>query len=33
MGSVTKSFMRKGYLIYEEIRKYLTIYEVAGGHI
>ncbi len=27
MGLVAKSFMRKGFLIYEEIRKYLTIYE------
>jgi hypothetical protein len=29
MGSGTKSYMRKGLLIYEEMRKYLTIYEVA----
>jgi hypothetical protein len=27
MGSVAKSFVRKGFLIYEEMRKYLTIYE------
>ncbi len=27
MGSVAKSHMRKGFLIYEEMRKYLTIYE------
>ncbi len=27
MGSVAKSCMRKGFLIYEEMRKYLTIYE------
>jgi hypothetical protein len=27
IGSVTKSYMRKGFLIYEEMRKYLTIYE------
>jgi hypothetical protein len=26
MGSVAKSY-REGFLIYEEIRKYLTIYE------
>ncbi len=25
MGSVAKSFMRKGFLIYEEMRKYLVI--------
>jgi hypothetical protein len=24
-GSVAKSYMRKGFLIYEEMRKYLTI--------
>ncbi len=29
MGSVTKSCMRKGFLIYEEMRKYLVIYEEA----
>ncbi len=33
MGSVAKSYMRKGFLIYEEMRKYLTIYEEAVGHI
>jgi hypothetical protein len=27
MGSVAKSYMRKGFLVYEEMRKYLTIYE------
>ncbi len=27
MGSVAKSYMRKGFLIYEEMRKYLTKYE------
>jgi hypothetical protein len=27
MGAVTKSYMRKGFLIIEEMRKYLTIYE------
>jgi hypothetical protein len=26
MGAVTKSYMRKGFLIYEEMRKYLTIH-------
>jgi hypothetical protein len=29
MGSVAKSFMRKGFLIYEEMRKYLGIYKEA----
>jgi hypothetical protein len=35
MGSVTKSYMRKGFLKYEEMRKYLTIYEedVTISHI
>ncbi len=27
MESVAKSYMRKGFLIYEEMRKYLVIYE------
>jgi hypothetical protein len=26
MGSGTKSYMRKGFLIYEEMRKHLTLY-------
>jgi hypothetical protein len=26
-GAVAKSYMRKGFLIYEDMRKYLTIYE------
>jgi hypothetical protein len=26
-GVVAKSYMRKGFLIYEEMGKYLTIYE------
>ena len=26
MGSVAKSYMRKGFLKYEEMRKYLFIY-------
>jgi hypothetical protein len=26
-GSVAKSYMRKGFLIYEEMRKYFPIYE------
>jgi hypothetical protein len=28
-----KSYMRKGFLIYEEMRKYSTIYEEAGSPI
>jgi hypothetical protein len=31
--AVAKSFMRKGFLIYEIMRKYLTIYEEAVSHI
>jgi hypothetical protein len=27
MGSVAKSYMRKAFLVFEEMRKYLTIYE------
>jgi hypothetical protein len=33
MGSVAKSYMRKGFLIYEEMRKYLAIYEEVVSHI
>jgi len=33
MGSGAKSYMRKGFLIYEEMRKYFTIYEKAVRHI
>jgi hypothetical protein len=37
MGSVAKSYMyklyiMKGFLIYEEMRKYLTIHEEAVSH-
>jgi hypothetical protein len=32
-GAVAKSYMRKGFLIHEERRKYLTIYEEAISHI
>jgi hypothetical protein len=32
MGSVAKSYMRKGFLKYEEMRKYLPIYEEAVSH-
>jgi hypothetical protein len=33
MGLVAKSYMRVGFLIYEEMRKYLPIYEEAVSHI
>jgi hypothetical protein len=34
IGSVAKSYMRRGILIYEEMRKYLTtIYEEAVSHL
>jgi hypothetical protein len=33
MGAVAKSYMRKGFLIYEEMRKYLVIYEEAVSHV
>jgi hypothetical protein len=33
MGAVAKSFMRKGFLLYEEMHKYLVIYEEDFGHI
>jgi hypothetical protein len=33
MGAVAKSYMRKGLLIFEEMRKYLVIYEEAVSHI
>jgi hypothetical protein len=32
-GAVAKSYMRKGFLIYEEMRKYLTIYVEAVSHL
>ncbi len=32
MGAVAKSYMKKGFLIYEEMRKYLVIYEEAVSH-
>ncbi len=32
-GAVAKSNMRKGFLIYEEMGKYLTVYEEAVSHI
>jgi hypothetical protein len=33
MGVVAKSYMRKDFLIYEEMRKYTVIYEEAVSHI
>ncbi len=33
MGSGAKSLIRKGFLIYKEMRKYLTIFEEAVSHI
>jgi hypothetical protein len=33
MGAVAKSYMRKGFLIYEEMHKYLVIYEEAVSHL
>jgi hypothetical protein len=31
--AVARPFMRKGFLIYEEMRKYFPIYEEAVSHI
>jgi hypothetical protein len=31
-GAVAKLYMRKGFLIYEEMHKYFTIYEEAVSH-
>jgi hypothetical protein len=33
MGAVAKSYMRKGFLIYDEMHNYLVIYEKAVIHI
>ncbi len=33
VGSVAKSYLRKGFLIYEEMGKYLTTYEEAISNI
>ncbi len=33
MRSCAKSYVRKGFLIYEEMDKYLVIYEEAVSHI
>ncbi len=32
-GAVAKSSMRKGFLIYKEMRKYFPAYEEAVSHI
>jgi hypothetical protein len=32
-GAVAKSYMRNGFLIYEEMRKYFPIYEEAVSHL
>jgi hypothetical protein len=32
-GAVAKSYLRNGLLIYEEMCKYITIYEEAISHI
>ncbi len=32
-GAVAKSYMRRGFLIYEEMRKYFPIYEEAISHL
>jgi hypothetical protein len=32
-GAVAKSYIRKGFLIYEEMRKYFLISEEANRHI
>jgi hypothetical protein len=33
MGAIAKSYIRKGFLMYEEKRKYLVIYEEAVSRI
>ncbi len=33
MGAAAKPYMRKAFLIYEKMRKYLVIYEEAVSHI
>ncbi len=33
MGSVAESYVRKGFLIFEEMRKYLVIFEEPVSHI
>jgi hypothetical protein len=31
-GAVAKTYMRQGFLIYEELLKYFPIYEEAASH-
>jgi hypothetical protein len=33
MGSGAKSYLKKGFLVYEEMRKFFPIYEKAVSHI
>ncbi len=33
MEAVAKSYMRKGFLIYEEMRRYFPLYEGTASHI
>ncbi len=33
IGAVAKLYMKKGFLIYEEMRKYFPIYEEAVSHM
>jgi hypothetical protein len=32
-GAVAKSYIRKGFLIYEKMQKYFSIYKEAVSHI
>ncbi len=32
-GAVAKSYIRNGFLIYEEMQKYFPVYEEAVSHI
>jgi hypothetical protein len=32
-GAVAKSYMRKGFLIYEEMLKYIVIFEEVVSHV
>jgi hypothetical protein len=32
-GAIAKSYLRKGFLMYEEMHKYFPIYEEADSHI
>jgi hypothetical protein len=33
MGSGAKSYLKKGFLVYEEMRKFFPIYEKVVSHI